>query len=223
MRTELLSRVERMCNTKLNGKNLVRGINEHALSLINYYVGVLPIDPTEYEALDHEVRQILLKHHVHYQPACKERLYLPRDELGRGLQNLSHKSEQMLLNLHNTLSESVGVSTRRAAILRVETESKSHMSLIREFLKAQYSTDELITRENLMESQKASLYSKINTKVLYKKLYRASENSMVSIKDSSVWLKRGNIKPREEAALCSFQDRNVFLEQMINAHIVQRQ
>ena len=64
---------------------------------------------------------------------------------------------------------------------------------------------------SLVEAQRSTLYSKINTKVMHKKLYRATENSLVSLKDSSVWLKHGNIKPREEAALCSLQDRNVFL------------
>ena len=66
VRTELLTRIEYMFNINMNDKNLMRGINEHALSLINYYVGVLLIDPTEYKVLKHEVRQILLKNHVHY-------------------------------------------------------------------------------------------------------------------------------------------------------------
>ena len=114
------------------------GLNEHAMSLINYYVGVLPVDATEYEALDHQVRQVLLKHHAHYQAVCKERLYLPRDEMGRGLKCLSHQSELMLLQLHNTLTDGASISTRRAAILKVEQESKTHMALIREFLQAQY-------------------------------------------------------------------------------------
>ena len=34
---------------------------------------------------------------------------------------------------------------------------------------------------------------------------------MFSIKDSSLWLRKGNIPPRDEAALCSLQDRNAFL------------
>jgi len=41
IRAELLGRVERLCNTKLNAVNLFRAINEHAMSLLNYYVGVL--------------------------------------------------------------------------------------------------------------------------------------------------------------------------------------
>ena len=54
------------------------------------------------------------------QPACKEKLYLPRIELGRGLQNIEFKSEQMLYQLKSTLVEYKDRSTRRAAILNVE-------------------------------------------------------------------------------------------------------
>ena len=35
----------------------------------------------------------------------------------------------------------------------------------------------------------------------------------MSIKDSALWLRKGNITPREEAALCNLQDRNVFFSE----------
>ncbi|TBU20794.1 hypothetical protein CWI38_0022p0140, partial [Hamiltosporidium tvaerminnensis] len=36
------------------------------------------------------------------------------------------------------------------------------------------------------------------------------KNELVSVSDSSRWLKRGNIRPRNEAVFCYIQDRNVF-------------
>ncbi|KAI5171264.1 hypothetical protein PAEPH01_1607 [Pancytospora epiphaga] len=39
---------------------------------------------------------MLNKFGMHKQPACKERLYLPRDEMGRGLHSVEHRSELML-------------------------------------------------------------------------------------------------------------------------------
>ncbi|KAI4290877.1 hypothetical protein PAPHI01_0151 [Pancytospora philotis] len=116
VRAELLARVERLCKTRLNARHLFHAINEHALSLTNYYVGVLRLEPRDFEELDHAVRQCLSRHGLHAQPACKERLYLPRAQLGRGLHCLAFRSELMLTQLSSTLQASFEASTRRAAI-----------------------------------------------------------------------------------------------------------
>ncbi|KAL6121905.1 hypothetical protein NUSPORA_01116 [Nucleospora cyclopteri] len=61
----LLAKVEKVCKTKLNGKNLFRAINEHAISLVNYYIGVLKIEPDDFARLDEEIRLILTKNKIH--------------------------------------------------------------------------------------------------------------------------------------------------------------
>ncbi|TBU10493.1 hypothetical protein CWI38_1719p0010, partial [Hamiltosporidium tvaerminnensis] len=42
---------------------------------------------------------VLVKNKIHLRPGCKERLYLPRTELGRGLNSVEVRSEHMLLTL----------------------------------------------------------------------------------------------------------------------------
>ncbi len=88
------------------------------------------------------------------QPACKERLYLPREEMGKGLQNVEFRSEHMLLQLKDTLEKSKHISTRRAAILKVENDNKTHLSCINEFLKIKYNINEDINKETLEKYQK---------------------------------------------------------------------
>jgi hypothetical protein len=68
-----------------------------------------------------------------------------------------------------------------------------------------------INYDILTTSQKALLYSEIKRKTLHEKLYRATGNELVSIKDSSTWLQKGNNRARHEGAYCYLQDRNVFL------------
>lgn len=41
-------------------------------------------------------------------------------------------------------------------------------------------------------------------------MYRCRSNTLVSVEDSSGWMKSGNNKPRTEANLRYIQDRNVF-------------
>ncbi|KAF9764877.1 hypothetical protein NGRA_0208, partial [Nosema granulosis] len=109
---------------------MIRAINEHAISLLNYYVGVINLEPGDYQKLDQEIRQILVKHNIHKQPASKERLYLPRDQMGRGLHSCEFRSEQMLWQLYNTLMRSKCPTLRREAILKAEERNCTHLLTI---------------------------------------------------------------------------------------------
>ncbi|TBU19116.1 hypothetical protein CWI38_0219p0010, partial [Hamiltosporidium tvaerminnensis] len=156
------------------------------------------------------VRAVLVKNKIHLRPGCKERLYLPRTELGRGLHSVELRSEHMLLQLLDCLEKSKEISTRRAAILKVENNNKTHLALIKGFLKVKYRLAEEVTKKSLEEAQLAKLYNEIEKRKLHSKLYNARKNELVSVSDSSRWLKRGNIRPRNEAVFCYIQDRNVF-------------
>ncbi|KAK1349673.1 hypothetical protein LUQ84_001325 [Hamiltosporidium tvaerminnensis] len=185
-------------------------INQHAISLINYHIGVLRLEPADFSKLDDAVRAVLVKNKIHLRPGCKERLYLPRAELGRGLHSVELRSEHMLLQLLDCLEKSKEISTRRAAILKVENNNKTHLALIKGFLKVKYRLVEEVTKKSLEEAQLAKLYNEIEKRKLHSKLYNARKNELVSVIDSSIWLKRGNIRPRDEVVFCYIQDRNVF-------------
>ncbi|TBU10503.1 hypothetical protein CWI38_1715p0040, partial [Hamiltosporidium tvaerminnensis] len=210
VQSKLIAKVERLCHTRLNAKNLFSAINQHAISLINYHIGVLRLELAYFSKLDDAVRAVLVKNKIHLRPSCKERLYLPRTELGRGLHSVELRSEHMLLQLLDCLEKSKEISTRRAAILKVENNNKTHLALIKGFLKVKYRLVEEVTKKSLEEAQLAKLYNEIEKRKLHSKLYNARKNELVSVSDSSRWLKRGNIRPRDEAMFCYIQDRNVF-------------
>jgi hypothetical protein len=99
------------------------------ISVINYHIGTLKLEPSDFKTLDDEIRKVLMDYKIPLQPANKERLYLPRSNLGRGLCNIEHKSENMLLELNKALERSKNVSLRRAAILTAV--KKNHYSSYR--------------------------------------------------------------------------------------------
>ena len=181
-------------------------------------MGVLKLEPGEYRKMDEDIRQILVKHGIHKQPACKERLYLPRTEMGRGLHSMEFKSESMLLQLYNTLEAKNTTSIRRKAILKVERFHKSHLSQISDYLRLKYKLedDTQIESKKLYEAQRNSLYNEIKTKHHHSKLYSLCDNPTFSIKGSSTWLKEGRNNPKDEASLCFLQDRNIFLGETAN-------
>ncbi|KAF9762620.1 hypothetical protein NGRA_1887 [Nosema granulosis] len=202
VKKEILMRIDRLCKTSLNGANLFRAIIEHSISVINYHIGLIKLEPEEFEKLDQEIRQVLIKHQIHLQPGCKERHYLPRIELGRGLHSVELKSESMLLELYRTLNEAKHSSLRRAAILKNEMESKSHLSQIEAFLLTKYNIEGKMTLENLKEAQKIRLYSDIKGKTYHSKLFRAQVHEMANVKASSTWLQKVNNQARSEGIFC---------------------
>ncbi|TBU19119.1 hypothetical protein CWI38_0219p0040 [Hamiltosporidium tvaerminnensis] len=139
---------------RIKFRNIFQAINQHAISLLNYHISVHRLEPADFSKLDDSNK-------IHVRPGCKERLYLPRKELGRDLN-----------------------SVERAAILNVENNNKTHLSLIKNFLKIKYGLEE--------------------------ELYIARNNELVSVNDSLRWLKKGSLKPRDEAVFCYIQHRNVF-------------
>lgn len=160
LKEKIKERVERLCNTRLNGKNLMKGINEYAISLMNYFVGVIEAEASDYERSDLEIRQILTSKGCHAITGCKERLYLPRDELGRGLHSMELRSEVMMLELRQTLERSKQ-SLRRKAILKAEKEGQTHLWHIEGFLRAKYGIkdedNKEINKTTVEEAQKKRL------------------------------------------------------------------
>jgi hypothetical protein len=73
---------------------------------------------------------------IHLQPANKERLYLTRLKLGRGLCNIEQKSENMLLELNKALERSENAFIKFFIFFKVEKDNSRHIDLIDSYLKA---------------------------------------------------------------------------------------
>ncbi|TBT99638.1 hypothetical protein CWI36_1904p0010, partial [Hamiltosporidium magnivora] len=125
VQSKLIARVERLCHTRLNAKKLFGAINQHTISLINCHIGVLRLESTDFSKLDDAVRAVLVKNKIHLHPGCKEHLYFLRTEIGRGLHSVDKK-----------------ISTRRAAILKVENNNKTHFAPIKSLLKVKFRSGE---------------------------------------------------------------------------------
>ncbi|TBU09837.1 hypothetical protein CWI39_0032p0080 [Hamiltosporidium magnivora] len=44
---KLIARVERLCCTRLNDRNIFQAINQHAIYLLNHHIGVLRLEPAD--------------------------------------------------------------------------------------------------------------------------------------------------------------------------------
>ncbi|KAF7684227.1 hypothetical protein TCON_0573 [Astathelohania contejeani] len=129
--------------------------------------------------------------------------------MARSLHGVEMKNVCMLLELWETLEKYRNILSRRAAILKVEEQEKTHLSLIKHYLRLRYSLED-VSVKSVINAQRDSLYGKINNKKPHEKLYRARLNEHINLKDSSTRMTHENNNPRAEALYCYIQDRNVF-------------
>lgn len=111
-----------MCETKLNSKNLFKFLNEYAISLIYYYIGILDFIEEIQRNTELDIRSILREHKFHYKTAAKERLYLHRNQFGRVLKNIEFTYDKGLLSLITKISRSAD-SCKRVNFIKIVYEN----------------------------------------------------------------------------------------------------
>lgn len=89
-KTKFFSRIRKILRSKLNSKALVTAINTWAIPSIAYSFGVIKWSNTDLKAIDTQVRVLLSKYGMHHPHSSVNRLYIPRNHGGRGLQSVEN-------------------------------------------------------------------------------------------------------------------------------------
>ena len=77
--------LRKVLKSKLNGGNLVRGVNAWAVSLIRYSAAFVSWRKSELQAIDRKTRKLFTIYGALHPKSDVDRLYIPRKEGGRGL------------------------------------------------------------------------------------------------------------------------------------------
>ena len=80
VKTEYTRRVRKILETKLNGNNIIKGMNTWAIALLRYSAAFLELTRLEKEEPDRDTRKLLTMHKVLHPKSDVDRLYLPRNE-----------------------------------------------------------------------------------------------------------------------------------------------
>ncbi|KAK1938597.1 hypothetical protein X943_002613 [Babesia divergens] len=144
--------------------------------------------------------------------------------MGRGLHNLQHKAEAMMLRLWLTLTKDESRSVRRAAICQHYRSSHHRVSLIVQELKDDYGLDVLpqdpIEKaiHELRVAQNKKLYDVIQTKTNHGLFYNMRGTGTIDYATSSLWMRKSMLNPQEEAKLVNLQDRNLAWMSLTGTH-----
>ena len=104
--SEYIRRVKKLCRSKLNGGNLICGINTWAVGVLRYSAGIVDWTMEEVASMDRKTRKILSMNSCLHTRSNVGRLYLPRKEGGRGLVGIEECVKRESKSLHGYLRES---------------------------------------------------------------------------------------------------------------------
>ena len=82
---EYIRKLRKVLKSKLNGGNLVHGVNTWAVSLLRYSAAFVSWRKSELEANDRKTRKLFTIYGALHPKSDVDRLYIPRKEGGRGL------------------------------------------------------------------------------------------------------------------------------------------
>ena len=87
---EYIRRLRKVLKSKLNGGNLVHGVNTWAVSLLRYSAPFVSWRKSELQAIDRKTWQLLTIYGALHPQSDVDRLYIPRKEGGRNLMSIDY-------------------------------------------------------------------------------------------------------------------------------------
>ena len=103
---EYFRRVRKLLESKLNSRNLVKGITTWAASLMRYSAPFLDWTVDELKAIDRRTRKLLTMHKTFHPKDDVDRLYVGRKDGGRGLISIKECVENSVLGLREYVENS---------------------------------------------------------------------------------------------------------------------
>ncbi|XP_045474957.1 uncharacterized protein LOC123680883 [Harmonia axyridis] len=190
---KFMDRVKKIVQSKLNAKAMFISISTWAIPCLAYSFGILKWSTTELKAIDTQVRKLLTKYGIHHPHASVNRLYIPRKDGGRGLQNIETTHHR---------------ATRE---LRQYIHSKDTP-----FFQALITEDENITALNLASTDQqsqppdiAQLTEEWHGRALHGRYPTALKRNNVDRERSLTYLRNGYLYAETEGRLAAIQDQVV--------------
>ena len=176
---EYLRRTRKLLETKLNSRNLIKGINTWAVPLVRYSGPFLKWTREELKQMDQRTRKLITMHKALHPRDDVDRLYVSRKEGGRGLASIEDSVDAFIHRLENYIQKHGGLITAT----RHETENTMNNRMT-------------VTRKQKWEG-----------KQLYGRFKRLINN--ISHNKTWTWLRKGNFKRETESLLIAAQDNAI--------------
>ena len=177
---EYLRRTRKLLETKLNCRNLVKGINTWTVPLVRYSGPFLKWTRDELKQMDQRTRKLMTMHKALHPRDDVNRRYVSRKEGGRGLASIEESVDAWIQRLEDYIQKHEG---RLITATRNDTDNTMDNRMT-------------ITRKQKWEG-----------KQLYGRFKRLINN--ISHDKTWTWLRKGNLQRETESLLIAAQDNTV--------------
>ena len=106
VKNEVKKRTKMLVETELNDANLIRAINEKVIPVASYPMNVCQFSKGELMELDQVVKRELRSRHMLERQGSDERLYLKREDGGRGLKSMREVYKETRLRVTCCMAKS---------------------------------------------------------------------------------------------------------------------
>ena len=96
---DYIRRLRKVLKSKLNGGNLLSGVNAWAVALLRYSAAFVSWRKSELEAVDRKTRKLFTIYGALHPESDVDRLYIARNEGGRGLISIKDCAELAMRGL----------------------------------------------------------------------------------------------------------------------------
>jgi hypothetical protein len=117
---EYLNCTKRILKTKLNGKNMIKAINTYATPVLTFSFGIAKWTPTLLENLQTKMRTLLTRYRYHHPRTAEERLTLPRQMGGRGLNDITRLHDKQVKLLQTYFLNKQVMSSLHAVVVKAD-------------------------------------------------------------------------------------------------------
>ncbi|XP_044745135.1 uncharacterized protein LOC123306999 [Coccinella septempunctata] len=192
-KSNLFGRVRKVLASKLNSKAMFTAINTWAVPSIAYSFGIIKWSKTDLKAIDTQIRVLLSKCGIHHPHASVNRLYLPRHQGGRGLQNIEMIHNKTVVELREYFH------SKNSPFLHTICQEDLNITALN--LGCRNHPPETITRDGMI--------AEWHSKALHGRYPEALKENRVNKELSLTYLKSGYLFPETEGRLAAIQDQVV--------------
>ena len=129
IRKECYRRVRAILKTELNSANRITAINNLAMPVVQYSFNIINWKLQSFRRIDTKTRKLLIYYKMHHPKSHKDRLYLPRSEVGGSLIQTELTYETTTIGLHKYLQTT---KDWMMELVRKYENSKNLSSIVKE-------------------------------------------------------------------------------------------